>query len=342
MFEAMLGGSPGAPGRIGRAAPDGERALLERLAALLPRARPGEVYFGDDAAVLGGDRGPLLLTTDSSVSGVHADLALVAPDDLGWKAMAAAISDIAAMGGRPIGAVVSVCAPVDCDVDLVMRGIVAAAGAHGCPVVGGDLANAPAAVVTVTVLGSGDGAPPVLRSGAHPGDTVFVTGETGAAAAGLALLRTERAARTAGRETVRGRDNAARGGRLAAAVLAHRRPTARLPEGRTARAAGATAMIDVSDGLARDVDNLATASGIGVSLERVPVAAGAELADALGGGEDYELVFTAPDAEGVARAFALAGLRTPLAIGRCTSDAAERSLDGGPLPLLGYAHDFRR
>ncbi len=127
-------------------------------------------------------------------------------------------------------------------------------------------------------------------------------------------------------------------------MLAHRRPRARLAEGAAARAAGATAMIDVSDGLASDLRHLADASGVGVVVDKVPVAVGvARVSDepelmALGGGEDYELVFAAPDPDRVATVFVELGLGLPLEIGRCTADPSERRLRESDLPHVGWEH----
>ena len=170
------------------------------------------------------------------------------------------------------------------------EGLLAAAELFSCPIVGGDLSAAPTLVVAVAVTGTLDGGKPVLRSGASPGDLLFVTGPLGSSAAGLALLR------------------AGQAGEAPDLALAHRRPRARVAEGRAARTAGATAMIDLSDGLASDVRHLATSSRVGIALERVPVAVGVARAmgddgvrAALGGGEDYELLFAAPDAAGGAR-----------------------------------------
>jgi len=123
-------------------------------------------------------------------------------------------------------------------------------------------------------------------------------------------------------------------------VQAHRRPVARLAEGETARLAGATAAIDISDGLAADVRHLADASGVGIALDHVPVATGATDDEALGGGEDYELIITTADPDGLVAAFESAGLRVPIAIGRCTEDPEERTLVGSALPDLGWRHRF--
>lgn len=297
-----------------------EFAAIERIRRRLPQPPPGETWIGDDAAVVAAPTGALLLTTDAVVAGVHADLSLVGLDDLGWKAVAAAVSDIAAMGGRGTHLLVTVCGPNGTDLDLLYAGIAAASAEYRCPVVGGDMAFSSDLVVAVTVVGDAGTHPPLLRSGGGPGETIFVTGPLGSSAAGLRRLA---AGDAAGEDPL---------------VRAHRRPRARLAEGAAARAGGATAMIDVSDGLAAELRHLAGASRVGVVLDSVPVAEGASLAEALGGGEDYELVFTAPDAGRVNASFAGAGLRGPVAIGRCTADPTELLLAGEPLPEGGWEH----
>lgn len=297
---------------------------MERIRALLPGPPADETWIGDDAAVVLVPGGRLLMAADVVVAGVHADLGLVGLDDLGWKALAVNVSDIAAMGGRPGHALVSVAGPAGTDLDLLYRGLAEAARHWACPIVGGDLANAEVLVVSVAVTGAlAPGTGPVLRSGARPGDTVFVTGPLGASAAGLAGLRQGR------------RDPVA-----LALARSHRRPEARVAEGQAAAAGGAGAMIDVSDGLALDIHRLATSSGVGLELERVPVAEGASEVEALGGGEDYELAFAAPDPEGVERAFAAAGLRPPMRIGWCTDVPGQRRLQGRPLVVSGWEHEW--
>jgi thiamine-monophosphate kinase len=284
---------------------------------------------GDDVAIVPGPSGDLLLAADAVVAGVHCDLDLVGLDDMGWKALVANVSDVAAVGGRPCCAVVTVAGPLALlDFDLLYDGLLAAATAYECPVVGGDLSTSVTLVVSVAIVGDGGPAlpPPVLRSGARPGDTLFATGPLGSSAAGLELLRAGQASEAPD------------------LVLSHRRPRARLDEGTAARGAGATAMIDVSDGLAADLRHLADASGVGVVLDRVPVAIGvSRVSDdpealALGGGEDYELVFAAPDPARVEATFAELGLGVPLRIGRCTDDPAERRLRDGDLPVSGWEH----
>jgi thiamine-monophosphate kinase len=175
--------------------------------------------------------------------------------------------------------------------------------------------------LAVTVLGTvaGEGTP-VSRSGARPGDIVLVTGPCGGSAAGLRELRA--------------------GQSEADARFAYRRPVARLAEGDTARRGGAHAMIDVSDGLALDLHRLADASGVGFSLEDVPVAAGATFEEALGGGEDYELVLAVAesDADALEARFDEAGLREPIRLGRIVEDPELRVLGTSPLERLGWQH----
>lgn len=306
------------------AALSGEFAAIERLAARLPAAPAGETWIGDDTAVLGPPQGRMLLTADAVVDGVHADLSLTGIDDLGWKAMVANVSDVAAMGGRPAHAVVTVAGPRGTDLDALYEGIVQAADAYGCSVVGGDLVSSPVLVVTVAMTGAVHG-DAVLRAGARPGDTLWVTGPLGGSAAGLRLLRA-------------GASNRPDGDVVVARIADHARPRADVAGGTAARLAGATAMIDVSDGLAADLGHLAGASGVGFRLEGLPVAPGATEDEAVAGGEDYRLVFSAPDDDSVRAAFA--GLEPPVRIGVCVADRSERTLRGERLGAAGWQHDW--
>lgn len=325
----------------------GELEAIESIRKRLRQpSRPEEVWIGDDAAVvcLTGT-GTLLLALDEVVAGVHADLGLTSLADFGWKAMASCLSDIAAMGGLPDHALVGVAAPKGVDLDELYEGIGAAAEEFSCPVVGGDLSGAPGLVVTVAATGSCDG-PPVLRSGARPGDQVWVTGPLGSSAAGLRLLRAGGGASAGGggRGVEGGADTPwthGAGGRIGTAVAArlassHARPVPRIAEGTAARLAGATAMIDVSDGLSIDLEHLARSSEVGVDLDRVPVAEGAALQEALGGGEDFELLFCVPPGASVEAAFA--GLRPPVRIGTCTAERGRVRLAGRDLPRAGWEH----
>lgn len=310
---------------------NGEFAALEHLAARLAAtgAVPGrgEVWIGDDTAVLRPTAGALLLTTDVSVAGVHGDLGLMTLADFGWRAMAASLSDIAAMGGSPRHAVVAVAGPPSADLDLLYEGVAAASTMFGCPVVGGDLSGGADVTVAVAMTGEvPEGARPVLRSGALPGHGLFVTGALGAAAAGLRLLR--------------GSGASARRSSAERLIDAHRRPRPRIEEGTAARLGGALAMIDVSDGLVADLGQLARASGVGFRLSEVPVSPGARLDDALYGGEDYQLVLACPDPGRLIEAFAAASLPAPLHIGLCVTDRGERSLAGSALAPGGWEHHF--
>ena len=312
---ARSGVTPGGPA-------GGEFAFIDRLTSRLPGPPAGEIWIGDDAAVLGPVGSRTLLTTDITAAGVHADLALMGLDDLGWRAVATAVSDIAAMGGRADHILVAVAAPPSTDLDTLYAGVAEAAAAYSCSFVGGDLSNAPDLVVVVTVQGTADGEPgPVLRSGAHSGDHLFVTGSLGASAAGLRTLRS--------------------GVEDPALAEAHRRPRARLAEGDAARRAGATAMIDISDGLAADLAHIARASAVGFRLDTVPVAPGATVEEAVGGGEDYELVVAVPDATRLTAAFTAAGLRPPIRIGVCTSDPSQRQWEDREFPPTGFEHHWR-
>ncbi len=303
-------------------APLGEWEAVESFRTSLGPAAPGEVGVGDDAAVVvpgGGKGSPLLFATDLVVGGVHVDRAFCTDEDIGWKAIAVNVSDMAAMGGRATHAVVGLVVPAGADVMAVFKGMEAAAATYGTALVGGDLSTGSELVASVAMLGTTDGRPPVLRSGAAAGDTLLLTGPLGRSAAGLEMLRRDR--HSAGEN-----------------VDAHRRPVARQAEGVAAALAGASAMIDVSDGLASDIGHLARASGVGVELELVPVGEGASQAQALGGGEDYELLFAVADPRAVEKAFAEEGLRPPIRIGRCVADPSVRSLAGRPLMAAGYQH----
>ncbi len=319
-----------------------EFAVIDRLRARFEDAAgggapAGEVWIGDDAAWVRAPSGSLLLATDLVVAGVHVDLRWCSPADVGFKAVMVTVSDVAAMGGRPGHLLVSVAAPASVSLDEVAEGVAEAARLVGAPVVGGDLSAGPVLVVSVAVVGflepaSTDGTVgPLRRAGARPGDAVYVTGPLGASAAGLARLRAEPPSSPAIAPVLPD-------GVDAALAVAHRRPVARLEEGSTARRAGARAAIDISDGLLADVGHLAEASQVGVAISDVPVAAGATLTDALGGGEDYELVVSTPAPDRLETAFAAAGLRAPIRIGECTTEAGVVRLDGQPAPAAGWRH----
>lgn len=307
----------------------------ELLHSIRGRLGNGIELFGlrDDAGVIATPGGEsLVVSVDSVIEGVHFDLSFCAPSDVGWKALMQALSDLAAMGASPLGALIALGVPASEGAAEggggggplalgVTDGLAEASAASGCPVVGGDISSAGQLVVAVTVLGTvPEGAPPVSRSGARPGDVVMVTGSCGGSAAGLRELR----AAAAGAD----------------ARQSYRRPVARVREGTVARESGAHAMIDVSDGLALDLHRLADASGVGFSLEDIPVAAGATFEEALGGGEDYELVFAVAEDDVVAMAgrFDDAGLDEPIRLGRIVEDPELRVMGTSPLERLGWQH----
>jgi thiamine-monophosphate kinase len=317
---ATIGTASVGSAAVGTASTGGERAAVERIKAMLALPAVGEIGIGDDAAVVtapGG--GAILLTADLVVGGVHVDLAFSSPSDIGWKAVAVNVSDIAAMGGRPLHGLVSIVKPSAIDLDALYAGLSDAAYDYGCTIVGGDLSAGDQLVVAIAMTGTTEDRSPVLRSGARPGDTLFVTGPLGGSAAGLAALR---------------EDPHASGDH----VDAHRRPVARVDEGRAAALSGASAMIDISDGLASELDLLARASGVGIALDHVATVHGATIAEALSGGEDYELLFSAGDADAIVAGFEHAGLRRPIRVGRCVEDRDVRTLDGEQLDVTGFEH----
>jgi thiamine-monophosphate kinase len=271
----------------------GEFAQIARLRSRFP-------LTGDDCAVVPAPDGDgwWLLAADAVVAGVHADPAVggVGLAELAWRAVVANVSDVAAMGGRPRWLLATVAVPQGSDVDPLFDGLASAADAYDCELAGGDLTStAGPLVLSVSIVGQVPSGPaPVLRSGARPGDVLYVTGPLGGAAASD------------------WRD----------------RPEARVAEGEAARLAGATAMIDVSDGLTADIGHLADESRVGIALDAVPIAAGATLEHALHGGEDFELAIAGPP-----------GLPF-IAIGRCVEDPSVRTLAGRPLPPGGWEHEW--
>ena len=266
-----------------------EDELLEAIRRVLSGAGPEvRVSVGDDAAVLAPTTGELVITTDALVENVHFIRGLIGARDLGHKAIVVNVSDIAAMGASPRAAVCALTLTSDVDAAWVMGffgGMRQACDEFALWLVGGDLSRGGEISIAVTVTGEVAPGRAVLRSGARPGDRIVVTGELGGAAAGLRFSQLHAMPTDEQR----------------AAIHRHLRPTARVGEGAVLARLGATAMMDVSDGLSLDLSRLARASGVGVrlALDLVPVASLATMADALGGGEDYELLATLPGGDEV-------------------------------------------
>jgi thiamine-monophosphate kinase len=265
----------------------GEFAVIDGLVRGRRQPRAVAVGPGDDAAVVSAGDGRAVLSTDMLVQDRHFRLDWSTPHDVGRKAIAQNAADIEAMGARATAFVVGFGAPGDtptAQVDALVDGMWDEAARIGAGIVGGDLVSCPQWVVSVTVLGDLDGRAPVLRSGAKAGSTLAVVGELGRSAAGYTLWHNQ----IEGFEELRGR---------------HVVPRPPYGQGVAAAAAGAQAMIDVSDGLVADVRHVAEASGVGIDLSTaglagdhgaLTAAAAAVRADpwswVLGGGEDHALV----------------------------------------------------
>lgn len=275
-----------------------EDGLVAAIRTVLSGETSGVIVgLGDDAAVVEPGTGSSVLTTDLLVDGVHFERGSTSARDLGAKAIAVNVSDIAAMGASPRYALASLALPSDIEAGWVVElygGMRAACDEYALALVGGDLSRAERLVISVMVLGEVSRGHAVTREGARAGDAIVVTGSLGAAAAGLALSRAPAPVLLA----------ALSAGWARELLDALARPAARVGEGVTLAQCGATAMMDLSDGLAKDLSRLCIASGVGarVRLADVPIpeavraAAAALEVDpldlAISGGEDYELLAT--------------------------------------------------
>jgi thiamine-monophosphate kinase len=312
-----------------------EKALIAEIRRTLAsrRARGSNVItgIGDDCAVLRfapGDE--TLVTTDFSLEGIHFRRDWHPPDSVGHRCLARGLSDIAAMGGEPVAAFLSLALPRDLPqawVRRFVRGLVGLAEKFGVSLAGGDTAQSPDGILAdIIVVGSVPKGKAVLRSGARPGDRIFVSGKLGGSAAAVAEMRARD--RSFGRYTGQGdhslhlkngsaQDDAPQRSRPAKLnprhYLRHFYPEPRIELGRVLRQKGlASAMIDLSDGLSTDLSHICEESGVGAEIESraIPCARVGRQARVVGtdlavhGGEDYELLFTAP-----------AGKRIPTQIG---------------------------
>lgn len=272
----------------------GEFGLIARVTARLTMGPSCLVGPGDDGAVVAAADGRVVASTDVLVEGHHFRRDWSSARDVGHRAAAANLADIAAMGAEPTALLVALCTPPTLEaawVEELADGLSAECGLVGASVVGGDTSASPTLTIAVTALGTLAGLSPVLRSGARAGDVVAYVGRLGYAAAGYTVL--------------------SRGFRTPKVLVeAHRRPQVRYAAGPQAARAGATSMIDVSDGLVADLTHVATASGVAIDVRRDAFEVPAQMRDAasalgvdpytwiLTGGEDHALAATfPPDAE---------------------------------------------
>ncbi len=299
----------------------GEFGLIAALTDLFEQGEQVLVGPGDDAAVLRVKNGHVVVSTDLMVEGRHFRREWASAEDVGHRAAAQNLSDVNAMGGRATSLTIGLAAPPDLPVQWALdfaRGFADECAVVGASIVGGDVTRADQVVIAVTVLGACTEAP-VLRSGAEPGDVVALCGRQGWAAGGLAVL--------------------GRGFRSPRVLVeAYRRPEPPYDAGRSAAEAGATAMIDVSDGLLADAGHVAEASGVAIDIHRaafevpdplqaVGAALGADpLQFILGGGDDHALLATFPD-DAVPGGWAVVGAVT------------EAGPDGPAVTVDGAAYD---
>jgi thiamine-monophosphate kinase len=287
----------------------GELALLQQIRHRAARTTRGglRLGIGDDCALLAPRTGEeWAVTTDLSIAGRHFRLDWHSPESVGHRALARGLSDLAAMGARPVAAFLSLGLPRPLTVahgrqpawvDRFFDGLLALAAAHKTPLAGGDLAESPLAVADIVLVGAVPRARALLRSGARLGHMLYVTGTLGGAAAGLALL----AELTGSLDHVQNQPDLPRPPRvpkkLEALLAPHLYPQPRLAQGLWLQRRGlASAALDLSDGLSTDLAHLCHESGVCAEVDSgaLPLHPGATLAQALHGGEDYELLFTAP------------------------------------------------
>jgi thiamine-monophosphate kinase len=297
----------------------GEPEFVEMLRkrAAIPRGSTVVLGIGDDCAIVRPRRSSddLLYTTDMLIEGTHFLRDTHRPEDAGWKALARGLSDIAAMGGEPQFCLVSLALAgwtTGYWVERFYDGLLALAGQTGTALIGGDLAATDRLICDIVVGGTVPRGQALRREGSRAGDAIYVSGQLGGSARGL--------------ETRRG-----------AAWQRHKRPEPRLALGRFLRErVGATAAMDLSDGLSLDLHRLCAASGLRAEIEAPPMFPAATLEQALHGGEDYELLFTAPPGVRVPRSFRGLPL-TRIGVMR-RGQPGRVDFDGEELPRGGWDH----
>jgi thiamine-monophosphate kinase len=286
----------------------GEFGLFAAIQAALPPDTTSLVGIGDDAAVLRAPDGRVAATTDLLIEGRHFRRDWSSAEDVGVKAAAQNLADIAAMGATPTALLFGLAIPGTLAAEWVLgvtRGLAAECGRAGAVIAGGDVTSAETIMLAITALGDLAGVRPVTRAGARPGDVIALSGPVGRSAAGLALLQS----------------GAAEPGDagLAGLIAAHRRPQPGYQGGPQAAAAGATAMIDVSDGLVADLGHVAAASGVRLDVAPASLPGTGQLRAAasrldrdwrewaLAGGEDHALAATFPAAAAIPAGWTVIG-----------------------------------
>ncbi len=314
----------------------GEFGLIDRIRRRLGAATSSDALIlgpGDDSAVVGLRAERVVASVDLLVEARHFHRDWSSGSDIGAKAAASSLADVAAMGARPLALLVGLAVPGDLPVawvDELTNGIRAEVTRAGAAVAGGDVVSDDRVTLSMTALGDPDGIEPVTRSGARTGDLVVLAGRLGWAAAGLAALRTGRAEEAA----------------CLAMVAAHRRPEVGYEAARRLAEIGATAMLDVSDGLLADLGHVADASAVTIDLHAAAIPVDDELraaAQVLGvdplrlvltGGDDHGFAATIPRADG--RELARMGATV---IGRVVAGPSRISVDGEELDVaVGWRH----
>jgi thiamine-monophosphate kinase len=304
----------------------GEFGLIARVTARLSTGPASLLGPGDDAAVVAAPDGRVVASTDVLVEGRHFRRDWSGAVDVGHRAAAANLADIVAMGAAPTALLVAFCAPPDLPVawaEELADGIGEEASLAGACVVGGDMSASPTLTISVTALGDLGGRAPVTRSGARPGDIVAVNGRIGYAAAGYTIL--------------------SRGFRSPKLLVeAHRRPEVPYPAGPAAARLGATAMIDVSDGLLGDLGHIAAASRVGIDVTREAFAVPAQMRDAAAalGVDPYTWILTGGDDHALAATFGPDTALPPdwIVVGRVIDGSGVgRAADGSGVTVDGKA-----
>ena len=286
--------------RIGSKRGQGELAILETIRNRAKSGSRGVVRLGigDDCSIVKVRSGEeLTVTTDLSIAGRHFRLDWHPPEAVGHRTLARGLSDLAAMGARPVAAFLSLGLPRELTqaegrrrpwVERFFDGLFALADLHNAPLAGGDLAESPVALADIVLVGAVPRGKALLRSGARPGDLLYVTGRLGGAAAGLARL--------AGLSRLKSFHPGRIADKFMPSLAPHFYPQPRIAQGQWLRRSGVvTAALDISDGLSTDLAHLCEESGVGaeVNASLLPRHDGASLDQALHGGEDYELLFSA-------------------------------------------------